>query len=107
MRDPAALTSEELIALVENARWFAAKGRALESAEVVGVPVREGLVALAIVEVRFAAGTHEHELAHVELFGEGARVIREMDLETATPAEARDMMGLPRTGLPRPEFAPR
>ncbi|HXQ85640.1 MAG TPA: hypothetical protein VN746_03120, partial [Gaiella sp.] len=62
MRDPAALTSDELIALVENARWFAAKGRALESAEVVGVPVREGLVTLAIVEVRFAAGTHEHYL---------------------------------------------
>ena len=62
MRDPAALTSDELIALVEDARWFAAKGRALESAEVVGVPVREGLVTLAIVEVRFAAGTHEHYL---------------------------------------------
>ena len=35
------------------------------------------------------------------------RVIREMDMEPATPAEARDMIGLPRTGLPRPEFAPR
>src|SRR5512132_1406635 len=62
MRDPATLTSDELVALVEGARWFAAKDRALESAEVVGVPVREGLVALAIVEVRFAAGTHEHYL---------------------------------------------
>ena len=62
MRDPTTLTSDELIPLVEDARWFAAKGRALESAEVVGVPVREGLVALAIVEVRFAAGTHEHYL---------------------------------------------
>lgn len=59
MRDPATLTSDELIGLVEGARWFAAKDRALESAEVIGVPVREGLVALAIVEVRFAAGTHE------------------------------------------------
>ncbi len=62
MRDPATLTSDELLALVDGARWFAAKDRALESAEVVGVPVREGLVALAIVEVRFAAGTHEHYL---------------------------------------------
>jgi len=44
MRDPAALTSDELIALVENARWFAAKGRALERAEVVGVPGREILL---------------------------------------------------------------
>ncbi|GAA4343312.1 3-keto-5-aminohexanoate cleavage protein [Variovorax defluvii] len=33
------------------------------------------------------------------------RILREMDLEPATPAEARDMMGLPRIGLPRPEFA--
>lgn len=33
------------------------------------------------------------------------RVLHEMDLEPATPAEARDMMGLPRIGLPRPEFA--
>ncbi len=62
MRDPATLTSDELVALVDGARWFAAKDRALESAEVVGVPVREGLVSLAVVEVRFAAGTHEHYL---------------------------------------------
>jgi hypothetical protein len=60
MRDPTTLTSDELVALVEGARWYAAKGRAVESAEVVGVPVQEGLVALAIVEVMFAAGTHEH-----------------------------------------------
>ena len=62
MRDPATLTSDELVGLVEEARWFAAKDRAVESAEVVGVPAREGLVTLAIVEVRFAAGTHEHYL---------------------------------------------
>ncbi len=62
MRDPATLTSDELVALVDGARWFAAKDRALESAEVVGVPVRDGLVSLAVVEVRFAAGTHEHYL---------------------------------------------
>ncbi len=62
MRDPATLTSDELLALVADARWFAAKDRAVESAEVVGVPVSDGLVSLAIVEVRFAAGTHEHYL---------------------------------------------
>ena len=60
MRDPRGLTSEELLALVTGARWFAAKDRVPEEAEVVGVPVEDGLVALAIVEVRFGAGTHEH-----------------------------------------------
>lgn len=70
MRDPTALTSDELVALVEGARWFAAKGRTLESAEVVGVPVREGLVALVIVEVTFAAGTHEHYLVALGEDGE-------------------------------------
>ena len=62
MRDPMTLSSDELIGLIVDARWFAAKGRTLESAEVVGVPVDEALFALAIVEVRFAAGTHEHYL---------------------------------------------
>jgi len=62
MRDPRTLTSEELLALVADARWFAAKGRQVEAAEVVGVPVEEGLVALVVVEVRFAGGTHEHYL---------------------------------------------
>ena len=62
MRDPRTIASDDLLALVSDARWFAAKGRALESAEVVGVPVEDGPVALAIVEVRFAAGTHEHYL---------------------------------------------
>ena len=62
MRDPTTLTSDELLALVSDARWFAAKGRQVETAEVVGVPVEDGLVRLAVVEVRFAAGTHEHYL---------------------------------------------
>lgn len=62
MRDPESLTSDELVALVEGARWYAAKDRVLESAEIVGVPVREGLVALAIAQVRFAEGTYEHYL---------------------------------------------
>jgi 3-keto-5-aminohexanoate cleavage enzyme len=33
------------------------------------------------------------------------RIIRDMGYEPATPAEARQMLGLPRKGLPRPEFA--
>ena len=62
MRDPRTLSSDELLAIVRDARWFAAKGRSLESAEVVAVPVEDGHVALAIVEVRFPEGTHEHYL---------------------------------------------
>jgi uncharacterized protein (DUF849 family) len=46
------------------------------------------------------------ELAtNVQLTERIVRVIRELDMEVATPAEARRMMGLPRTGTPRPEFA--
>jgi len=72
MRDPRTLSSDELVALVEGARWFPAKDRVLESAEVVDVPVRDGLVALAIVEVRFASGTHElYQLA----LGEGVEQV--------------------------------
>ena len=46
------------------------------------------------------------ELAtNVQLTERIVRMIRELDMEVATPAEARQMMGLPRTGTPRPEFA--
>jgi predicted trehalose synthase len=62
MRDPTTLTSQELVALVTETRWYAAKDRVAEEAEVVDVPVRDGPVALAIVEIRFGAGTHEHYL---------------------------------------------
>jgi maltokinase len=62
MPDPARLTSDELLSIVGEARWFAGKDRTPESAEIVGLPVEEGLFSLAIVEVRFAAGTHEHYL---------------------------------------------
>ncbi len=62
MRDPWTLTSVELLSLVTGARWFAAKDRVPEDAAVVGVPVEDDLVTLAIVEVRFGAGTHEHYL---------------------------------------------
>jgi 3-keto-5-aminohexanoate cleavage enzyme len=35
------------------------------------------------------------------------RLVREMGHEPATPAEAREIMGLPRAGDVRPEFAVR
>ncbi len=62
MRDPRSLGSDELLGLVCDARWFGAKGRLPEEAEVVGVPIADETVALAIVEVRFPGGTHEHYL---------------------------------------------
>jgi maltokinase len=62
MPDPFSLTSDELLGLVTGARWFAAKDRVPEEAEVVDVPVKDGPVTLAIVEVRFGTGTHEHYL---------------------------------------------
>ncbi|KQP19531.1 3-keto-5-aminohexanoate cleavage protein [Pseudorhodoferax sp. Leaf265] len=47
------------------------------------------------------------ELAtNVQLTERIVRIIRELDMEPATPAEARQIMGLPRPGAPRPEFAP-
>jgi predicted trehalose synthase len=60
MPDPASLTSDELLALIQDARWFGAKDQALDSAEIVDVPVSDDVVTLAIVEVRFRTGTHEH-----------------------------------------------
>jgi predicted trehalose synthase len=62
MRDPRTLTSDELLSLVTDARWFAAKDRVAEEAEIVGLPVEDGVVTLAIVEIRFGTGTHEHYL---------------------------------------------
>ena len=48
------------------------------------------------------------ELAtNVQLTERIVRIIREMDMEPATPQEAREIMGLPRVSGPRPEFAPR
>ena len=66
MRDPRSLGSDELLALVSDARWFGAKGRVAEAAEVVAVPLEDDAVALAIVEVRFLAGTHEHYLVALD-----------------------------------------
>mgnify|MGYP001613602566 FL=1 len=47
------------------------------------------------------------ELAtNVQLVERIVRLIRELDMEVATPQEARQIMGLPRTGTPLPAFAP-
>jgi len=62
MPDPTTLKSEELLALVQDARWFGAKDKTPESAEIVDLPVRDPVVTLAMVEVRFGTGTHEHYL---------------------------------------------
>ncbi|MGK6309429.1 3-keto-5-aminohexanoate cleavage protein [Variovorax sp. DT-64] len=48
---------------------------------------------------------HGELATNLQLTERIVRILHEMDLEPATPAEARDMMGLPRVGLPRPEFA--
>lgn len=48
---------------------------------------------------------HGELATNVQLTERIVRVIRELDMEVATPAEARQIMGLPRTGGPRPEFA--
>ena len=44
-------------------------------------------------------------LTNIQLTERMVRIIREMDTEVATPAEAREMMGLPCIGAGRPEFA--
>jgi trehalose synthase-fused probable maltokinase len=69
MPDLTALTSDDLLALVRDARWFGAKDQTLEGAEVVAVPVDDSLVALAVVEVRFDTGTHEHYLVDFDADG--------------------------------------
>jgi uncharacterized protein (DUF849 family) len=47
------------------------------------------------------------ELAtNVQLTERIVRLVREMGYEPATPAEAREIMRLPREGEARPEFAP-
>jgi maltokinase len=62
MADPARLGSDELLALVQEARWFGAKDQTPESAEIAALPVEDAVVVLAVVEVRFGTGTHEFYL---------------------------------------------
>jgi predicted trehalose synthase len=62
MPDPTTLKSDELLALVQDARWFGAKDKTPEGAGIVDLPVQDPVVTLAMVEVRFGTGTHEHYL---------------------------------------------
>jgi 3-keto-5-aminohexanoate cleavage enzyme len=48
---------------------------------------------------------HGDLATNVQLTERIVRIIREMDMEPATPSEAREMMGLPGRGSARPEFA--
>ena len=94
MRDPRTLSSDELLALVRDARWFAAKGRSLESGEIVGLPVEDGQIALAIVEVRFPEGTHEHYLVAL---GEGDDAVDALDRQEVA-ARIAALAGVPAQG---------
>ena len=69
MPDPRSLESDELLALVRDARWFGAKDQTLDGAEIVDVPVEDSLVTLAVVEVRFDTGRHEHYLLDFDANG--------------------------------------
>lgn len=94
MRDPRSLSSEELLALVEDERWFAAKGRKVEGAEIVGVPVEDETVVLAIVEVRFGTGTHEHYLLP---FGAGGGKVDVLE-RPEVAAHLAELAGVPSEG---------
>jgi trehalose synthase-fused probable maltokinase len=62
------LPEDRLREWILEQRWFGSKSRELSSVQVIGAPVvctDEPLLALAVVEVRFHAGTHE--LYHVPL----------------------------------------
>ena len=94
MPDPRRLTSDELLSIVRGARWFAAKDRTPESAEVVGLPVDEGPVTLAIVEIRFSSGTHEHYLV---AFDDGDEVADVFDRQ-AVAGRIATLAGVPGDG---------
>ena len=85
MPDPSSLTSDELLALVQDARWFGAKDRTPEGAEIVDLPVRDPVVTLAMVEVRFGTGTHEHYL--LDFAADGAADVLERPEIAARLAE--------------------
>lgn len=53
------LSSDQLLALVQGERWFAASGRELEGAHVSAIAHADDDLELALVEVRFLEGTHE------------------------------------------------
>jgi maltokinase len=94
MRDPEAVTAEELLAIVSGARWFPTGGRTPEDARIVGVPVEDGPVTLAIVEIRFPPGTHEHYLVALGPDGEAADVFERPEVAARLAALA----GVPAEG---------
>jgi maltokinase len=94
MPDPDSLSSDDLLSIVSGARWFGAKDRTPESAEIVGRPVAEGPVSLAIVEVRFAAGTHEH---YVVALGSGDEVVDAFE-RPEVAARLASLAGVPAEG---------
>jgi predicted trehalose synthase len=75
MPDPRSLSSDELLALVQDARWFGAKDATPEGAEIVDLPVDDAAVTLAVVEVRFGTGTHDHYL--LDFAGDGSADVLE------------------------------
>jgi predicted trehalose synthase len=85
MPDPTRLTSEALLALVQEARWFGAKDTTPEGAEIVELPVQDLVVTLAIVEVRFGTGTHDHYL--LDFAADGAADVLERPEVAARLAE--------------------
>jgi maltokinase len=58
---PALLEDESLCGWISEQRWYASKSRSISSAHVVeSIPLRENpLLVLALVQTRFATGTHE------------------------------------------------
>ena len=75
MPDPRSLSSDALLALVQDARWFGAKDTIPEGAEIVDLPVDDAAVTLAVVEVRFGTGTHDHYL--LDFAGDGSADVLE------------------------------
>jgi maltokinase len=65
-----ALTSEQLLELVADQRWFASKERDPESAHVSAVTHADAELELVFVEVRFPEGTHETYLLALTFDGD-------------------------------------
>ncbi len=85
MADPRSLSSDALLALVQDARWFGAKDTTPEGAEIVDLPVDDAAVTLAVVEVRFGTGTHDHYL--LDFAGDGSADVLERPEVAARLAE--------------------
>jgi predicted trehalose synthase len=88
------MTSEQLLGIVTGARWFAAKDRVPEEAEIVGLPVEDDLVTLAVVEVRFGTGTYEHYLVALDDSGEAVDAFERPEVA----ARLASLAGVPAEG---------